>query len=102
MSKIQKKSRKKMIQLLKQLQLNIQQTNKSIQLKTSKALQLQVEQMNVKNIKEHAKRSFFFKMITIENKQKLQSKMSELEFLKALHNFENHCPTSTMIAQMHF
>jgi hypothetical protein len=91
-----------MIQPLKQLQLNIQQTNKSIQLKTSKTLQLQVERMNVKNIKEHAKRIFFLKMITIENKQKLQSKMSELEFLKALHNFENPCPTSTMIAQMHF
>ncbi len=53
-------------------------------------------------MKEHAKRQLFLKMITIENKQKLQSKMSELEFLKALHNFENHCPTSTMIAQMHF
>jgi hypothetical protein len=91
-----------MIQLLKQLQLNIQQTNKSIQLKTSKTLQLQVERMNVKNIKEHAKRKLFLKMITIENKQKLQSKISELGFLETLHNFENHCPTSTMIAQMHF
>jgi hypothetical protein len=85
-----------MIQLLKQLQLNIQQTNKSIKLKTSKTLQLQVERMNVKNIQEHAKRKLFLKMITIESKQKLQSKMSELEFLNALHNFENHCPTSTV------
>jgi hypothetical protein len=76
-----------MIKLLKQLQLNIQQTNKSIKLKTSKTLQLRVERMNVKNIKEHAKRKLFLKMITIENKQKLQSKMSKLEFLNTLHNF---------------
>jgi hypothetical protein len=58
--------------------------------------------MNVENIQEHAKRKLFLKMIAIENKQKLQSKMSELEFLNVVHNFENHCPTSTMIAQMHF
>lgn len=58
--------------------------------------------MNVKNLKEYAKRFFFLKMITIEKKQNLQSKMIEFEFLNALHNFENHYPTCTMIAQMRF